>query len=153
MIKYNQKYDRWVTDTGEVYRQDKLGAFVLCKQSDSNGYKQIAVAKPNRTSIKVHKLVWETFKGLVPVNMEIDHLDTDKNNNDLSNLRLCTPKENSNNPLSLKHRSETRRNETRSEFSKKFKEHYGFGHYENHNLYTKEQQFYRRNGVCSWEVE
>ena len=61
MIKYNQKYDRWVTDTGVVYRQDNTGAFVVCKQSYRRGYKQTYVAKPYRQSILVHNKVcrWE----------------------------------------------------------------------------------------------
>lgn len=37
--------------------------------------------------------------------MEIDHIDTNKDNNNLSNLRLVTRTENVNNPLTIIHSS------------------------------------------------
>lgn len=167
MIKYNQKYDRWVTDTGIVYRQDNSGAFIVCKQSDSNGYKIICVSKPSVHSMWVHRLVWETFKGPIPEDLQIDHQDTHKDNNTLSNLKLCTRKENMNNPLTRKHMSETlkgkgkgknkgnsyRKGKTTSEFGKKFKEHFGITSYQNTSLYNTEYYWYRNhNKICSWEV-
>lgn len=177
MIKYNKKYDRWVTDTGIVYRQDKSGAFIVCKQSNScNGYKQISITKPYQTTIRVHRLVWETFKGPITAGYHIDHEDTHKDNNDVSNLKMCTPKENMNNPLTRKHISESlkgkhlskihrqklgevhkgntnRRGKTYSEFGIKFKEHFGITRFENYKLYRKECLWYiRHNKVCRWEV-
>lgn len=47
----------------------------------------------------VHRVVWEVFNGEIPLGMEIDHVDTCPSNNDLSNLRLVTSKENSANPI------------------------------------------------------
>ena len=161
MIKYNQKYDRWVTDTGIVYRQNNTGAFVVCKQSnDVKGYKYIKVSKPYNTHIKIHRLVWETFNGLIPDGMVIDHEDTHKDNNVLSNLKMCTPKENMNNPLTKKHCSEAHKGKTTfmkgktvSEFGRKFKEHFGMTRHQNINLYSKELMWYiNHNKVCRWEV-
>jgi len=47
----------------------------------------------------IHRVVWEVFNGEIPPGMEIDHVDTCPSNNDLSNLRLVTSKENSANPI------------------------------------------------------
>jgi hypothetical protein len=45
-------------------------------------------------TVTVHKLVWITFVGPVPDGMQIDHWDTNKKNNCLSNLQLVTQPEN-----------------------------------------------------------
>jgi len=60
----------------------------------------------------IHRLVVEAYRklhnlGPIPPNMAIDHIDTVQHNNDISNLRVCTPKENCNNPLTKKHISES----------------------------------------------
>lgn len=41
--------------------------------------------------------------------------------------------------------------EPRSEFGKKFKEHYDMTSIDNSKLYQKEYRYYRHNGKCSWE--
>lgn len=43
----------------------------------------------------------------------------------------------------------------RSDFGKKFKEHYGpdYGSGPTHSLYTKEYRYYKKHGKCSWEDE
>ena len=126
-MQYNEKYDRYVTKGGLVYRysknQDKL---ILCKSSkDSWGYPQIKVSKPKVTSISVHRLVYETFVGEIPQGYQIDHINTIRDDNRLENLRCVTGKENQNNPLTRKHRSESQKGNTWSEFGVKFKEHFG----------------------------
>ena len=75
-MKYNSKYDRWVTKGGLVYRyskgEDKL---VLCKlQTDICGYLQLNVSKPKITKILVHRLVYETFVGNIPQGYQIDQI-------------------------------------------------------------------------------
>ena len=42
----------------------------------------------------VHRLVWETFVGEIPKNQQIDHIDGDTSNNNLSNLQLLTRRQN-----------------------------------------------------------
>ena len=42
----------------------------------------------------LHRLVYAWFIGYVPANMDVDHIDGDTLNNDLSNLQLLTRKEN-----------------------------------------------------------
>ena len=49
---------------------------------------------------KVHRLVASAFLGDVN-GMEVDHIDTDRKNNSVDNLRIVTRKENANNPRSI----------------------------------------------------
>ena len=59
------------------------------------GYFQIGVTNnylPKRCY--VHRLVWEAFNGPIPDGFEIDHVDENKANNSLNNLRLVTRTEN-----------------------------------------------------------
>ena len=42
----------------------------------------------------VHRFIYECFKGAIPKGMEIDHYDSNKENNSLINLQLLSHKEN-----------------------------------------------------------
>ena len=59
--------------------------------------------KINNKNILVHRLVYETISGkLIPQNMVIDHIipsSFNDVNNEFSNLKLCSQKENINNPF------------------------------------------------------
>lgn len=59
----------------------------LIKGSIRNGYLRW-------NSISIHRLIWETFNGPIPDDMVIDHIDGNRQNNKLSNLRLITQGEN-----------------------------------------------------------
>lgn len=72
---------------------------VLKLKENRYGYLQVGLWKDGiQKSVSVHRLVWSAFVGEIPKGMQIDHRDGCKTNNSLSNLRVCTPKENSNNP-------------------------------------------------------
>lgn len=155
-MKYNEKYERWVTNGGLVYRysksQDKL---ILCKSyKNSSGYRQLKVSKPKVASISVHRLVYETFVGEIPQGYQIDHINTIRTDNSLENLRCVTQAENNKNPLTRKHRSEARKGNTYSDFGDKFKEHFGITRSENIKLYDRELKWYtNHNNMCRWEKE
>ena len=57
---------------------------------NSGGYHYIKV---NDKTLLAHRLAWYLMKGKMPDNM-IDHIDRNKSNNKLDNLRVVTPKEN-----------------------------------------------------------
>lgn len=59
-------------------------------------------------AIAEHVAKWEYFNGEIPDGLQIDHIIPIKNGgtNKLANLRLATPKENSNNELSRKNQSD-----------------------------------------------
>ena len=152
-MKYNEKYDRYVTKGGLVYRYNaKKDRLIQCKLSYCKGYLQLRVSKPKSMHIAVHRLVYETFVGEIQNGYEIDHINTIRDDNRIENLRSVTHKENNNNPLTLKHRSETMKGKVISDFGRKFKEHFGIKYCENPKLYKKESLWYHRhNNKCSWE--
>ncbi len=55
------------------------------------GYRQISCY--GKTFL-VHRVVWEAFNGEIPEGLQINHIDGNKANNNLSNLELVTPAEN-----------------------------------------------------------
>lgn len=64
----------------------------LTQQVNSNGYYLVSVSKSYE---RVHRLVMETFReGDPKYGLDVNHIDGDKANNDLSNLEWCTRQEN-----------------------------------------------------------
>ena len=54
----------------------------------------------NGTSYGIHRVIWTILVGEIPKGMFVDHIDGNKKNNNISNLRLVNPKENSHNKIS-----------------------------------------------------
>lgn len=89
----------WVSPTGRLvtlrhpdgtYRGTKL----------RSGYMTTFVG---RAIVPVHRVVYEVCSGYeIPDGLEIDHIDTVRDNNSLHNLRVVTRSENLRNPISLK---------------------------------------------------
>lgn len=169
-MKYNVKYDRWVTKDGLVYRYDKNKDRLVqcCDTILNNGY----IMNSTKVGSKLqHRIVWETFNGEIPDSLEIDHINTIRTDNKLDNLRVCTKSENMLNPITRKLNSESKKGKTfsietrkkisknlrkpRSDFGEKFFKHYGFTKRGGDiNLYYRELRWYRNNNkVCRWEVE
>ena len=64
---------------------------------DRCGYLQVGLHKNGKTRrFYVHRLVYVAFNGVIPDELQVNHLDEDKTNNRLENLNLMTPSENSN---------------------------------------------------------
>ena len=69
-------------------------------QNSKDGYLQIELWKNgNGKKYQVHRLVAEAFIDNPNNNPEIDHINTNKTDNRVCNLRWVTPKENMSNPL------------------------------------------------------
>lgn len=157
-MKYNAKYDRWVSKDGLVYRYDKKNdKLVLCSEFKTDkGYIRVYTKAGFKFT---HRVVYETFNGEIPDGFEIDHINTIRDDNKLENLICVTPKDNRNNTLTIEHMKVARKGNTAkkekatSEFGKKYKEHFGTID-STSKQYIAEYIFYRRhNKVCRWEVE
>lgn len=97
-----------VNGRGDV-KSLKFGKERILKSSKSRyGYLIVSPCKEGKKkSFRVHRLVWEAFYGKIPDGMEIDHIDGNKLNNSVDNLRCVTSKENKNNPITKKKLVET----------------------------------------------
>lgn len=73
---------------------NRFGKKVGYKQK--NGYMYVSI---NGKQVLMHRFVYEAFNGEIPEGYEIDHKNTVRDDNRLENLRLATPKENRNNPI------------------------------------------------------
>ena len=65
------------------------------KRKEGNDYKQVYLFKEGKRYKRyVHRLVYENFVSDIPHNLQINHKDLNKFNNDINNLELVTQKEN-----------------------------------------------------------
>jgi len=86
----------------ENYLIDKFGNI---RSTKINGYKKgfinpygylcVFLSKEGKVYNKlVHRLVYEAWKGKIPIDITIDHIDEDKKNNFLDNLQILSRSEN-----------------------------------------------------------
>lgn len=64
----------------------------LAGTRDSQGYVQIAISVPRHRIYRAHRLAWAYVFGVWP--KLIDHIDGNKSNNAISNLRIATQRQN-----------------------------------------------------------
>ena len=76
---------------GDIFRNNKKIKPWISKQ----GYKCISLwVKNKQHNRSIHRLLGLTFIPNPKQSLQIDHIDRNKLNNDLSNLRWCCPREN-----------------------------------------------------------
>lgn len=68
-----------------------------------------------RKTYKVHRLVAKAFIPNSNSKPQVDHIDTNSSNNKVFNLQWVTDKENSNNPLTIKHTRKASREKWKNE--------------------------------------
>lgn len=84
-----------ITRDGRVWsektsRRWKTGRWLTLVLS-ADGYPRVNLTLSGKKAVRtVHRLVWLAFKGTIPPEKQIDHIDRDKLNNALSNLRLVS---------------------------------------------------------------
>ena len=97
----------YVSNTGQVIsttmRVNSPGGYrvrkgkLLHPKSIPKGYRMVDLSiDGNNTRYYVHRLVWEAFNGKIPDGLVINHLDGVPGHDWLSNLEVCTQKENCN---------------------------------------------------------
>ena len=84
-----------VDDSGNVYSY-KCGRTKMLKlNNNGNGYYIVTLTKDGyQKSFKVHRLVVKTFLPDYKESLDVDHIDRNRLNNNLSNLRMLTHQEN-----------------------------------------------------------
>ena len=92
-----------VTSDGNVLSNNKKKNKLLKKIMDCNGYEKVALYDKNHVKkfFMIHRLVAHMFVPNTENKPQVDHIDTNRRNNNYTNLRWATNKENCNNPLSL----------------------------------------------------
>lgn len=89
-----------VSNLGNVRRVKMLKQYY----DESKGYNVVCLSKNgNSKVVKVHQLVAKAFIPNPDNKSCIDHIDTNRTNNCVDNLRWVTHKENRNNPLTVNH--------------------------------------------------
>ena len=78
---------RWKQGPGKQRHLDGQLAGTL----NSEGYSQVAIDK---RKYRAHRLIWMLAYGQDPAEREVDHIDGDRLNNRLNNLRLATSSQN-----------------------------------------------------------
>lgn len=101
-------YNRYIpNENGEIFSKS-LNKTMTNKNLSITGYVyntfQTIDGKP--IGCYRHRAIWYYFNGEIPKGMQIDHINGDKTDNRLENLRLATPKENMNNSITRKKISE-----------------------------------------------
>lgn len=100
VLDHTGLYD--ASSTGEIHslpRYDLAGRWlqgcILKQQQDEFGRMSVALHKDGvQKTYRVHRLVAEAFLGPCPAGMEVAHWDDVPWNNEISNLRFATSKEN-----------------------------------------------------------
>lgn len=97
-------------DTGKLYWKvstnnrvkvgDEVGTPHKTKYGET-GYRQVSV---QGNIFLVHRIIWKMMIGRIPDGMEIDHIDRDRTNNTINNLRLVTRQEQMQNVSNTKNR-------------------------------------------------
>lgn len=63
-----------------------------------NGYPAVSLRKPIGDNLKktfyIHRLLWEAFVGPIPKKIQLDHINRDRADSRLANLRLATSQQN-----------------------------------------------------------
>ena len=118
---YEGKYQ--VSNLGNVksLNYNRTGQEKILKSAkDKDGYLIIILCKNGENkNCRVHRLVAQAFLDDYSDDLEVDHISTDRKNNNVKNLRMVTRKENNNNELTKKHMSEALKGKHHSEETKR----------------------------------
>jgi hypothetical protein len=98
MISKEYLHERFTYLNGELYWKQvfsrRLVVGQLAGDTDGTGYRRVMMGKQH---YKMHRLIWIMFHGEIPDGLVVDHIDQNRANNRIENLRLATKSENNRN--------------------------------------------------------
>ena len=102
-------FGRVVSLDRDGVRKNRERPFILKYTINNKGYKVSKLWNGKCTVYRyTHRLVAETFLENEENKNQIDHINTDRLDNRVENLKWCSPKENQNNPLTREHISKSK---------------------------------------------
>ena len=157
----------WV-ETGNTSRQNNTMVAISnkgrirTKDGEIRVSKRVEKVTQDGERTLIHRLIAKHFipKTEEDIRLNRDTVDHITHNpvgmyiNDVRNLRWCTQKENNCFPEARENQRKAQlgsKHEPRSEFGKKFYEHYGLHFSEDIKLYYRELGYYKQHKKCSWE--
>lgn len=100
-----------IRENGTIFSKHWNKQLTGCLDRDGYTFIKLKLKNGSYDQFRLHRVIWAYFNGEIPDDKQIDHIIPISNGgtNELSNLRLATPKENSNNPTSLINMSNSQR--------------------------------------------
>ena len=93
---WHPKYKYYLASRcGQILSLKQKEKRILKFGNNGNNYLIFCLCENNKKkSYYVHRFIYECFKGAIPVDKQVDHVDRCKLNNSIDNLQLLTPREN-----------------------------------------------------------
>lgn len=79
---------------GKLYRKTDRGGYKTGTECGSLHHEGYITIKINAKKHQAHRIIYQMFYGHIARNLQIDHIDRDRANNRIENLRLVTQNEN-----------------------------------------------------------
>ena len=100
-----------INEDGNIFSRYWNKQLTGCYEKDGYTFVKLKLKNGQYGQFRLHRVVWVFFNGEIPDGLQIDHIIPIRNGgtNALSNLRLVTPKENTNNPISLSNMSKSQK--------------------------------------------
>ena len=87
-----KEYPNHQASTNGQIRNKKTG-HILKPSVDKDGYLKVSIG--SKDNVSVHRLICKMFNGIPnDKKSQVNHIDCNRQNNNISNLEWCTPKEN-----------------------------------------------------------
>ena len=87
LLEYSNGLLLWKVDRGSQKCKGKVAG------SDHDGYVRLRVSGYGGRMF-AHNIIWNMFNGDIPLDMYVDHIDGNRSNNKIENLRLATRSDN-----------------------------------------------------------
>lgn len=114
----------FISDKGVVKSMFGGVPHILKQCKCTKGYWTVVLCNDNgKKTFRVHRLVATAFLDNSNNELQVDHIDGDKNNNCASNLRWCSNKSNCNNPITLQKLSNAVKGEKNAFYKKTGEKH------------------------------